>query len=535
MNIVIVGHVDHGKSTIIGRMLADTGSLPQGKLQQIRDFCEKNSRPFEYAFLLDSLRDERAQGITIDVARVFFKTAKRSYVINDAPGHIEFLKNMVSGASRADAALLVIDGNEGIRENSRRHAYLLSMLGIRQLAVLVNKMDLLDRSESRFHSIVSEFSAHLQNIGLHASCYLPVVGNAGENITTRSEKMHWYQGPALLEVLDGFAESKPLSDVPFRMPVQDVYKFTAQGDTRRILAGTVESGTAKAGDELLFYPSGKKSRIRSVESFPGPGAAVLTSGTASGFTLEEQIYVARGEVASRADQLQLTANSRFKTSLFWLGKRPLHCGKDYFLKLGAARARARVENIIRVLDASSLEARHAAVAVERHEVAECVFRLSKLIAFDLEQLTPATSRFVLVDDYEIAGGGIIRESLPVDAATERGTRFHQRPLVFLLMRKHRVEAPDRRLEELLSEHGRAVYQLPSNTGPVSKELLLKLAEQARLLLDAGLVVLMPVFEAQQADVEYLARELPAGAFRSMSAQDEQALLDEILSATASNA
>ena len=142
MNIVVVGHVDHGKSTVIGRLLADTGSLPQGKLAQVQAMCERNARPFEYAFLLDALKDEQAQGITIDTARCFFKTAKRDYIIIDAPGHIEFLKNMVTGAARAEAALLVIDAKEGVRENSRRHGYLLSMLGIRQIVVLVNKMDL---------------------------------------------------------------------------------------------------------------------------------------------------------------------------------------------------------------------------------------------------------------------------------------------------------------------------------------------------------------------------------------------------------
>ena len=142
MNIVVVGHVDHGKSTIVGRLLADTGVLPEGKLEQIKANCEQNSKPFEYAFLVDALKDERAQGITIDAARVFFQSPKRRYLINDAPGHIEFLKNMVTGAARAEAALLVIDAYEGIRENSRRHGYLLWMLGIKKIVVLVNKMDL---------------------------------------------------------------------------------------------------------------------------------------------------------------------------------------------------------------------------------------------------------------------------------------------------------------------------------------------------------------------------------------------------------
>ncbi len=167
MNIVIAGHVDHGKSTVIGRLLADTDSLPDGKLEFVKQQCEINARPFEYAFLLDApLKDEQSQGITIDSARVFFKTDKRDYIIIDAPGHIEFLKNMISGAARAEAALLVIDANEGVQENSRRHGYMLSMLGIKQLAVLVNKMDLVDYSQSTFEAIVKEYTDFLNSIGI---------------------------------------------------------------------------------------------------------------------------------------------------------------------------------------------------------------------------------------------------------------------------------------------------------------------------------------------------------------------------------
>jgi len=156
MNIVIVGHVDHGKSTIIGRLYADAGSLPEGKLEAVREMCRRNAKPFEYAFLLDALKDERAQGITIDTARSFFKTEKRRYVVLDAPGHIEFLKNMITGASHAEAALLVIDANEGIRENSRRHGYILSMLGIKQVAILINKMDLVGYDSAVYDGIARD-------------------------------------------------------------------------------------------------------------------------------------------------------------------------------------------------------------------------------------------------------------------------------------------------------------------------------------------------------------------------------------------
>ncbi len=410
MNIVIVGHVDHGKSTVVGRLLVDTDSLPQGKLEQVRIFCERNSRPFEYAFLLDALRDERAQGITIDTARIFFKTQKRRYVIHDAPGHIEFLKNMVSGASHAEAAFLVIDANEGIQENSKRHAYLLSMLGIRQIAVLINKMDLLNYEQRRFNEITAKFKAHLDRIGVKPAFFIPTVGVQGENIAIRSTKMPWYSGPTVLQVLDGFESTPSLKDLPLRMPVQDIYKFTAGGDNRRIVAGTIESGVLRRGDGLRFSPSGKQGKVKSLEFFPEKTAESFSAGQAIGFTLEEQIYVSRGEIVSQMGQSVPEVSDQLRANVFWLGKRPLQMNQDYLLKLGTARVKVQVEKILSVLDASSLDHRSDAVKVERNEVAECVFHCAKSIAFDLNQLTPGTTRFVLVDDFEISGGGIIREN-----------------------------------------------------------------------------------------------------------------------------
>jgi len=236
MNIVIVGHVDHGKSTIIGRMLADTGSLPEGKLEQVKETCRKNSKPFEYAFLLDALKDEQSQGITIDSARVFFKTQKRDYIIVDAPGHIEFLKNMITGASNAETALLVIDAKEGVRENSRRHGYMLSMLGIKQVVVLINKMDLVNYDESVFEKVKVEYSKFLGEIDIYPKTYIPVCGITGDNIATQSSRIKWYNEETVLEILDKFENEPDKNNKPLRFPVQDVYKFTNLGDERRIIA-----------------------------------------------------------------------------------------------------------------------------------------------------------------------------------------------------------------------------------------------------------------------------------------------------------
>ena len=411
MGIVIVGHVDHGKSTIIGRLLADTGSLPEGKLEQVKDLCARTSKPFEYAFLLDALKDERAQGITIDAARVFFRTPKRRYLILDAPGHVEFLKNMVTGAARAEAALLVLDAGEGIQENTRRHAYLLSMLGVRQIAVVVNKMDLVGCRQEAFDAFARELGGFLSTIDMTPAAIIPVVGREGDNLALRSAAMSWYTGPTVLEALDAFRSQGEAVDGPFRMPVQAVFKFTNDGDDRRIVAGTVDSGRLRVGDEVVFHPSGKRTRVKSLEAFNRVTPTVVGAGESAGFTLAQQIYVTRGELATLAHEPQPVTATRIRASIFWLGARPLAVGRTYTLKLGTARVSVHLEHIERVLDASTLDSVTDRTSVLRNEVADCVLKLRHPIAFDRASELAATSRFVLVDDYSISGGGVVRDAL----------------------------------------------------------------------------------------------------------------------------
>jgi bifunctional enzyme CysN/CysC len=537
MAIVIGGHVDHGKSTIIGRLLADTGSLPVGKLEQVRARCERTARPFEYAFLLDALHDEQAQGITIDAARIFFKTAARDYLIIDAPGHVEFLKNMVTGASRAQAALLVIDAKEGIRENSRRHGYMLSMLGIRQLVVLVNKMDLVGYEQKVFGRLEADYRAFLGGLNLAPASVIPVSGRQGENIAASSEAMPWYQGPPLLEALDRFSVEPPEIDRPFRMPVQDVYKFTSKGDDRRIVAGTVESGAASVGDEVVFYPSGKKAVIKSFEAFNRVPPEAVSAGDAAGFTLSEHIFVSRGEVATLARQARPPVTTRLRASVFWLGKSPLVLKKDYLLRLGTARVAMQVEQIHRVIDASDLSSLGEKPRVERNEVAECTLRLSRAIAFDLASEVATTGRFAIVDDHEIRGGGLVREALPDAHAwvrekvlirnyrwepsfipTERrALRYGQRPTLLLITGPPVTDrkALARALELHLFDEGRSVYFLGignvlygvdadiARAPEYRREHMRRLAEIANLMLDAGSILIVTAIELTQEDLDLI--------------------------------
>jgi bifunctional enzyme CysN/CysC len=537
MNIVIVGHVDHGKSTVIGRLLADTHSLPEGKLEQVRAQCELNSKPFEYAFLLDALKDEQAQGITIDAARVFFKSRQRPYLILDAPGHIEFLKNMITGASRAEAALLVIDAAEGVQENSRRHGYMVSLLGLRQLAVVVNKMDLVDWDRAVYDRIVREYGAFLVQVGIQPSAFIPVSGRGGDNIADRSANLPWYDGPTVLDALDAFHTEPPPVERSFRMPVQDVYKFTKQGDDRRIVAGTIDSGTVAVGETVVFYPSGKKSRVKTIEAFNRPTQTRAEAGSTVGFTLQEQIYITRGEIAALEREPRPQVTTRLRVSLFWLGKEPLVKRKEYLLKLGTARVTMRLEEILRVMDASTLGATEQSSQVQRHDVAECVLKLDRAIACDLAEDVASTSRFVIVDDFEIRGGGIVREALSdrqaavrdrvmlrnykwepsIIQAERRAEKYNQKAALILVTGEHEHDRKGvaKALEGRLFDDGKVVYFLGIGNvlygvdADIERkqenrlEHMRRLAEVANLMLDAGIILVVAAAELTQDDLEVI--------------------------------
>jgi bifunctional enzyme CysN/CysC len=543
MNVVIVGHVDHGKSTVIGRLLADTDSFPKGKVEAVRETCARTGKPFEYAFLLDALKDEQAQGITIDAARVFFRSALRDYQIIDAPGHNEFLKNMITGASRAQAALLVIDAAEGIRENSRRHGTMLSRLGIAQVVILVNKMDLVGWKQATFEELVRNYATFLDRLGVHGARFIPISGRDGDNIASRSSSAAWYSGPTVLEALDTFAAPGALSSAPLRMPVQGVYKFTGQGDDRRIVAGTVASGRVSEGDEVVFYPSGKRTRVKSIEAFNADPPKSAAAGSATGFTLTEQIYVARGEIATRATDPPPAVSKRLHVSVFWLGRTPLVPNRDYVLKLGSARVAMRIEAIHSVMDASTLESAKRD-RIERHELADCTLAVSRPIAFDLASEFADTSRFVIVDDYEIRGGGIVRGAPLDDEAglrdkvlmrnakweassvphERRVARHAQRPTLLLITGDtdgDRRKALARELESQLFENGRLVYFLGmanlvygidadlERTELTRKEHLRRAAEVANIMLEAGFIFILTASDLTPSDLAVIWTSVPA--------------------------
>ncbi len=403
LKIVMVGHVDHGKSTLVGRLLHDTGFIPENKMKFVQKVCEDQGKGFEFAFLLDGLEEERDQGITIDVAQMFFKSKKRNYVIIDAPGHKEFLKNMISGASAADVALLMIDAEEGIQEQSKRHAYILSLLGIRQIAIVMNKMDLVNYSEKVFNETKEAYAKHLADIGVKPTAVIPISAYHGENVLQKSAKMPWYTGPTILEILDNFETHEDRTKLAFRFPVQDVYKF----DKRRIIAGRIESGRAKIGDEVVFLPSGKATKIKTIEKWNAKAPDHVEAGESVGFTMEEQIFIERGEMGCVASQKASVAD-RFWANIFWMGNKHLQKGGKYLLKVATQEVECVIESIHRVINSSTLEEiSKNAHEVAKNEVAEILISTKKPIAFDTFDEVPETGRFVIVHEHDVRGGGII--------------------------------------------------------------------------------------------------------------------------------
>ncbi len=534
LRVVFVGHVDHGKSTLIGRILSDTNSLPEGKLEQVQRACAAENMEFEFAFLLDALLEEQEQNITIDTTQIPFKTAKRNYMIIDAPGHKEFLKNMITGASSADAAVLVIAANEGVQEQSKRHAYLLSLLGVRQFCVVVNKMDLADYSEARFLEIEKKYRVFLKTLNLETDVFIPASARFGENITARSTKMKWHHGPTLAEALDAMTPMAPPTDLPLRLCVQDVYKF----DDRRIIAGRIETGTLQVGDELVFSPANKTSIVQSIEHWqpastaatsPRGNGGMAIAGDSIGITLQEQIFVERGYVASHSKDTPIETN-RFHADLFWIARQPARLSHLYTARLATQEVKCQIVSLDEVMDSSSLERNPTkADQLARNEVGRLTIQTRAPIVLDNHDRLPPLGRFVLVDDGMICGGGIIHGGVYTDrsaiksknifwsegkiTAQARATQHGHRGAVVWLTglsgsgKSTIAQALERELfiramHPYVLDGDNVRHGLNSNLGfaPEDRvENIRRVSEVAKLMADAGNVVITAFISPYRAD------------------------------------
>jgi bifunctional enzyme CysN/CysC len=441
VRIVIVGHVDHGKSTLVGRLLHETGSLPDGKLEMLKAVSARRGMPFEWSFLLDALQTERDQGITIDTTQIRFRTNAREVVLIDAPGHAEFLRNMITGASQADAAVLIIDAAEGVRDQTRRHGYLLHLLGIRQVAVVINKMDRVDFGLARYREISDEISAHLNGLGISPTAVIPISARDGDGVAARTARINWYAGPTVVEALDRLTPAQPMDELPLRLPIQAVYKF----DDRRIVAGRVESGSLKTGDEIVIMPAGKIARIKTVEGWPAtPVSAPQGAGRSVGITLDRELFLERGDVIAHSSAAARDTR-RLKARIFWLHEAPLTAGMTLLVRLGTMESRATVVAIENAVDPGELSSVGTS-SIGRNHVGEIDISLAHPVAADTYADNPRTGRLVIEVNGRIAGGGLVlsvdagARGVPVDIvpvesalrADERSARYRHRGAVIWL-------------------------------------------------------------------------------------------------------
>lgn len=400
MHIVITGHVDHGKSTLVGRLFFDTGCLPPDRMELLRQASEAQGKEMEFAFVMDQLEEERDRGITIDISHTFFRTAKRRYVIIDAPGHKEFLKNMITGSSQAEAALLLVDITEGIREQTLRHCFILGLLGFKQIAVLVNKMDAVAYSESRFRAIKGEIESVLGQLKITPTHVLPISAQRGENVATRSEQLSWFDGPTVLEALDSFtlvtAEDKDL-----RFPVQDIYDLNGQS----LVVGRVEAGTIKKGQNVHVFPRKAAGMVVEVKKFMQNDMPQAGAGHCIGIRFQGP-PLQRGDVL--VDKPTLTATDAVRATIFWLIEKDYELGIPLTFRCATQEAQGVIERIYRRFDPATIEViEQDARQIKAAEIADVLIKLNKPVLVDAFAEIPEMGRFVLEHAGHPVAGGIV--------------------------------------------------------------------------------------------------------------------------------
>ncbi|MCK6443512.1 adenylyl-sulfate kinase [Elstera cyanobacteriorum] len=532
--IVIVGHVDHGKSTLVGRLMHDTGAIADGAVEALQASSAKRGSVFEWSHLLDALQIERDQGITLDTTQVWFTTPKRRYVIIDAPGHKEFLKNMVTGAAAADAAILVVDARAGLAEQTRRHAYLLRLLGITQVAVAVNKIDLIDHDEARFAQVVDDVGGYLRSIGINPTALIPLSARHGDGIVAVSPQTPWYKGPSLLEALDNFAGRPSLSAQPLRLPVQDLYR---RGE-RRIVVGRIETGRLRVGDTIRLLPGNRTVKVAGLEGWnlTVPKLSAI-AGESVALAVDEDVFVERGALITEGDTSARQGHV-ITLRIFWLDRSALNEGDRLTLRLGTASNEVTVRRIDEALDLESLALNQSEGPgkLESGGIARVTLHSRRPIIGDRFADNPRLGRAVLARDYRLVGGGIVEDlaevvlSAPETSVTpeERAAlNGHSGGVLWLTgLSGSGKSTIAQRLLRKLTDQGRLATVLDGDTLRLGlsrdlgfsaedrAEQVRRTAEVAKLLANSGLIVIASLISPRQADRD-LAEQIIGDAFHEI--------------------
>ena len=529
LRFITCGSVDDGKSTLIGRLLYDTKLIYEDQLATLERDSRKSGTQgdrIDFALLVDGLAAEREQGITIDVAYRFFSTEKRKFIVADTPGHEQYTRNMATGASTADLAVILIDARQGVLTQTRRHSFICSLLGVKHIVVAVNKMDLIDYKQAFFEAIESEYRDFCQGLGFDSIVCIPISALEGDNITTKSPRTRWHKGPALLPYLESVDVQSRAQDQAFRMPVQWVNRPNLDF---RGFSGTVASGLVRKGDEIAVSPSGKRSRVKSIVTMDGE-RDIAAQDNAVTLTLEDEIDISRGDVICAGDA-PAEQTDQFAANLIWMHEEEMIPGRQYLLKTANRILPATITELKHKVNVNTLD-KQSGKTLALNEVGFCNFSLSAPIAFDPYTENRETGAFILMDRRTNAtiGAGMIAFSLrraqnvhwqDLDIGkTARAHAKHQRPCVlwFTGYSGSGKSTVANLVEKRLHDIGRHTYTLDGDnvrhglnkdlgfTDADRVENIRRVGETARLMVDAGLIVLVS-FISPFASERRLAREL----------------------------
>jgi bifunctional enzyme CysN/CysC len=535
LRFLTCGSVDDGKSLLIGRLLFEANMIFDDQFATLKDDSMKVGTlggAVDFALLVDGLAAEREQGITIDVAYRFFKTEKRKFIVADTPGHEQYTRNMVTGASTADLAVILIDARKGVLTQTRRHSYLAALLGIRHIVVAVNKMDLVDYSADIFNKIEGEYREFARQIKLEAVTCIPVSAVVGDNVTLRSTSTPWYLGPSLLEHLEAVAVPDPAEGAPFRMPVQWVNRPNPEF---RGFAGLIASGAVRRGDALRVLPSGRTSTVARI--FTGEGEARSgVAGQSVTLILSDEIDVSRGDVLAAADSPPAVAN-QFEATVIWMHDDPLLQGRAYLLKIGTTTVIATVSPIKYRVNVNTME-HIAAKKLDLNDIGVVVIELSTAIPFEPYQDSRVMGGFILIDrlTYNTVGAGLLNfalrrsqnvhwQALDVNKRS-RAVLSHQKPCIlwFTGLSGAGKSTIANLVEKQLHADGRHTYLLDGDNvrHGLNKDLgfadqdrvenIRRVAEVARLMVDAGLIVMVSFISPFRSERRMARALVEAGEF-----------------------
>ena len=536
LRFITCGSVDDGKSTLIGRLLYESKMIFEDQLAALENDSRRvgtQGQDIDFALLVDGLAAEREQGITIDVAYRFFATEKRKFIVADCPGHEQYTRNMVTGASTADCAVILIDARKGVLVQTRRHSFLCQQLGIRNLVLAVNKMDLIDYDDTKFNAIVSDYAKFAESIGIESFTAVPISGLAGDNITSRSDNTDWYGGPVLIDLLETMQISNTASQKkPFRMPVQWVNRPNLDF---RGFSGLIASGTVKPGDELRSLPSGKTSTVKSVVTMGGELDEAV-AGQSITITLEEEIDCSRGDVLATADDPPQVAD-QFETTIVWMDDEPLVVGRGYWLKLGTQMVSVTIAEPKYEIDVNTME-HLASQTLNLNQIGVCEITTDRRIVFDPYTENRALGGFILIDKItnHTVGAGMLHFSLrrsqnvhwqPTDITRDHHASMkNQTPRVlwFTGLSGSGKSTIANEVEKKLALMNRHTFLLDGDNvrHGLNKDLgftesdrienIRRIGEVAKLMTDAGLIVLTAFISPFRADRQLVRDMIDGGEF-----------------------